>query len=130
MTIAFFMLGPFPQTLKLLGAKGLIWSKAWAAIFFSAWMIEVIFRFVARLEHDGSRELNDAVLRQSADHLRWVSKLIFQLAFIVQISVWLWILIILAATPSITHVLGETIIGVTWGMASILGWTITMWFGC
>jgi len=93
-------------------------------------MIEVIFRFVARLEHDGSRELNDAVLRQSADHLRWVSKLIFQLAFIVQISVWLWILIILAATPSITHVLGETIIGVTWGMASILGWTITMWFGC
>ena len=46
-TIALFVLGPFPQALKVFDMSGLPWTKTWAAIFLAAWLSEAMVRFAA-----------------------------------------------------------------------------------
>ena len=114
MTIAFFVLGPLPQALKLLSASGLPWTKTWTVIFSLAWLIEVILRFIAGMKFEVTRDNRGIDLKNLANYLRQSSKMIYQVAFIVQIAVWIWILTKLAATPVLCGILGAMLLGLAW----------------
>lgn len=87
MTIAFCVLGPLPQALKLFSASGLPWTKTWAIIFSLAWLVEVILRFTAGMKYEVPRDPRDTDLKHLAKYLHRISKLIYEAAFIVQIAV-------------------------------------------
>ena len=120
------MLGPLPQALKLFGAKGLTWSKACAAIFFTAWMVEVVLRFFAGMKHDVSWDTRDLEVKQVARHLRQISKFIYQMAFTAQIVIWLWILIVMALTPDLALILGAMVLLCVWGLGIAIAIQITI----
>lgn len=83
-TIFFFILGPLPQAIKALGARGLYWTKAWAALFLGSWFVEVVVRFSSGLPQSTAADMADAELRSQARFLRKISLMVHQVAFVTQ----------------------------------------------
>lgn len=94
-TVCFFLLAPLPQAIKIFGSGGLLWTKVWLVIFFIAWSVEVITRFVSALPRSFPVEAVDVSLQSSSRHQRYLSRVIYQVAFATQASTWLWIVILL-----------------------------------
>ena len=100
-TIFFFILGPLPQAIKGLGAGGLYWTKAWAALFLGAWCVEVVVRFLSGLAQPSTAE----GLEPPASFLRKVSLMVHQVAFVTQFCIWLWVMIMLSQSDNFRKVL-------------------------
>lgn len=67
-TVCFFLLEPLPQAIKIFGSSGLRWTKVWAVIFFVAWFVEVITRFVSALPRPPPIEVADVGLPSLSRH--------------------------------------------------------------
>lgn len=124
-TISLFVLGPLPQAIKMFGMTGLPWTKLWAVILFVAWVIEVILRFCAGIssEKEGASLVRRKMMAKTT--LRRVSKMTYQVAFMAQIAVWLWILIATCATPNVRWAFGAGFVISLWGFAIGIG----VWIG-
>ena len=108
-TIFFFILGPLPQAIKALGAEGLYWTKAWAALLLGPWCVEVVVRFSSGLYKPTNMDIDDAGLRSQASFLRKVSLMIHQVAFVTQYCIWLWTIIILSQSEKFRMILAVPI---------------------
>lgn len=120
-TVFFFVLGPLPQAIKALGAEGLYWTKAWAALFLGAWCVEVVVRFSSGLHRPTT---GDAGLRSQACFLRKVSLMIHQVAFVTQYCIWLWTIIMLSQSEKFRKILAVavgTFLGILYSLFTLTG---------
>ena len=113
-TICFFVLGPLPQAVKLFAMKGLPWTKAWAVCLFAGWMGEIIVRFLAGIP--GGRvdlTMGEASVT-TARILFLISRITYQLAFLAQVAMWIWILVYISASEGVRKSFGEYAIVSIW----------------
>lgn len=120
-TICFFILGPLPQAIKIFGAHGLYWTKAWAAVLFSAWVWEVMVRFIAALPRSVKVDTDGVGSRVRSRDLKQLSRILYQIDFMAQFAVWLWILVILSWSRAPREYIGFFFGALLWVVGLVYG---------
>ncbi|MCJ1402597.1 hypothetical protein MMC11_005817 [Xylographa trunciseda] len=88
-----FVLIPVPQALKLFGSSGIPGTQAWGAIFLLAYLVSIFINTLGVSHNDkATKSKPRAILdRRARQALVIRSDLVYAVAYLAQLGVWIWI---------------------------------------